>query len=61
MAELADAQDLGSCEEIRVGSTPTTRTNLSRLLLSLLFIGDDLYAISLSAHSAPFSRNQFGQ
>ena len=26
MAELADAQDLGSCEEIRVGSTPTTRT-----------------------------------
>ena len=45
MAELADAQDLGSCEEIRVGSTPTTRTNLSRLLLSLLFIGDDLYAI----------------
>ena len=28
MAELADAQDLGSCEVIRVGSTPTTRTNL---------------------------------
>ena len=26
MAELADAQDLGSCEAIRVGSTPTTRT-----------------------------------
>lgn len=26
MAELADAQDLGSCGEIRVGSTPTTRT-----------------------------------
>ena len=26
MAELADAQDLGSCEVIRVGSTPTTRT-----------------------------------
>ena len=25
MAELADAQDLGSCEAIRVGSTPTTR------------------------------------
>ena len=23
MAELADAQDLGSCEAIRVGSTPT--------------------------------------
>ena len=28
MAELADAQDLGSCEAIRVGSTPTTRTML---------------------------------
>ena len=27
MAELEDAQDLGSCEEIRVGSTPTIRTN----------------------------------
>ena len=26
MAELADAQDLGSCGVIRVGSTPTTRT-----------------------------------
>ncbi len=30
MAELADAQDLGSCEEIRVGSTPTTRTSSSQ-------------------------------
>ena len=29
MAELADAQDLGSCEEIRVGSTPTTRTRMN--------------------------------
>ena len=26
MAELADVQDLGSCAERRVGSTPTTRT-----------------------------------
>ena len=26
MAELADAQDLGSCGAIRVGSTPTART-----------------------------------
>ena len=26
MAELADAQDVGSCGVIRVGSTPTTRT-----------------------------------
>lgn len=26
MAELADAQDLGSCEVIRKGSTPFTRT-----------------------------------
>ena len=32
MAELADAQDLGSCEDIRVGSTPTTRTNKADLL-----------------------------
>ncbi len=30
MAELADAQDLGSCEAIRVGSTPTTRTTSER-------------------------------
>ena len=28
MAELADVQDLGSCAERRVGSTPTTRTTL---------------------------------
>ena len=27
MAELADAQDLGSCAARRVGSTPTTRTS----------------------------------
>ena len=26
MAELADAQDLGSCVERRAGSTPVTRT-----------------------------------
>ena len=31
MAELADAQDLGSCEVIRVGSTPTTRTITNNL------------------------------
>ena len=30
MAELADVQDLGSCAERRVGSTPTTRTMLSQ-------------------------------
>ena len=30
MAELADAQDLGSCEEIRMGSTPITRTTSER-------------------------------
>ena len=29
MAELADVQDLGSCAARRVGSTPTTRTNLN--------------------------------
>ena len=32
MAELADAQDLGSCGEIRVGSTPTIRTIKKRLV-----------------------------
>ncbi len=31
MAKLADAQDLGSCEEIRVGSTPITRTNFQTI------------------------------
>ena len=36
MAELADAQDLGSCEAIRVGSTPTTRTKSERALYRLL-------------------------
>ena len=30
MAELEDAQDLGSCEEIRVGSTPTIRTRVNK-------------------------------
>ena len=29
MAKLVYAQDLGSCEAIRVGSSPTTRTNLN--------------------------------
>ena len=36
MAELADAQDLGSCEAIRVGSTPTTRTKSEQALYRLL-------------------------
>ena len=36
MAELADAQDLGSCEVIRVGSTPTTRTKSEQALYRLL-------------------------
>ena len=31
MAELADALDLGSSGVIRVGSTPTTRTNKNGL------------------------------
>ena len=39
MAELADAQDLGSCEAIRVGSTPTTRTTPEQhKLCSVIFI-----------------------
>ena len=35
MAELADAQDLGSCEAIRVGSTPTARTSVRTNCASL--------------------------
>ena len=34
MAELADAQDLGSCGEIRVGSTPTIRTSPGQSMLA---------------------------
>ena len=45
MMELVDMRDLGSRAAMRWGSSPHARTNLSRLLLSLLFIGDDLYAI----------------
>ena len=30
MTELADVQDLGSCAARRVGSTPTTRTNIKQ-------------------------------
>ena len=30
MAKLADAQDLGSCGEIRAGSSPVTRTKFKR-------------------------------
>ena len=36
MAELADVQDLGSCGEIRVGSTPTTRTKVRGIDKSVL-------------------------
>ena len=35
MAELADAQDLGSCEEIRMGSPPITRTTKNRKQTSM--------------------------
>ena len=45
MMELVDMRDLGSRAAMRWGSSPHARTNLSRLLLILLFIGDDLYAI----------------
>ena len=41
MAELADAQDLGSCAVRRVGTTPTTRTTspqASHCLRRLLYI-----------------------
>ena len=33
MAELADAQDLGSCAARRAGSSPVTRTTASRTAL----------------------------
>ena len=35
MTELADVQDLGSCAERRVGSTPTTRTKTEQNILHL--------------------------
>ena len=38
MAELADAQDLGSCEAIRVGSTPTTRTKKKDMTFGHVFL-----------------------
>ena len=42
MAELADAQDLGSCEVIRKGSTPFTRTMQSVLIGSEYPVMDTL-------------------
>ena len=38
MAELADAQDLGYCEAIRVGSTPTTRTKKKDMTKGHVFL-----------------------
>jgi hypothetical protein len=37
MAELADAQDLGSCAARREGSTPSPRT-ISQLLSGIFFV-----------------------
>ena len=37
MAELADAQDLGSCAARRVGSTPTTRTKTKDMTFGHVF------------------------
>ena len=37
VAELADAQDLGSCGETRGGSTPLSRTNL-RVAVRIFYI-----------------------
>ena len=48
MAELADAQDLGSCGAIRVGSTPTTRTTSEQAMYRLL----RLFLKSERAHAA---------
>ena len=42
MAELADAQDLGSCGRLRAGSSPVTRTSMSVhngfMLWTLIFL-----------------------
>ena len=53
MAELADAQDLGSCEAIRVGSTPTTRTKSEQALYRLLRL--ILYVRARSRRCSSFS------
>ena len=37
MTELADVQDLGSCAERRVGSTPTTRTIMEEVCCMFIF------------------------
>ena len=47
MAELADVQDLGSCAERRVGSTPTTRT---RKRFIFVVFGNDLFVVCLRLH-----------
>ena len=52
MAELADAQDLGSCGRLRAGSSPVTRTSMSVhngfMLWTLIFysISSGLYVVS---------------
>ena len=48
MAELADAQDLGSCVFWRAGSTPVTRSKVESRLLSHFYglAGDFLFYIN---------------
>ena len=50
MAELADAQDLGSCEAIRVGSTPTTRTKApwNLVILGAFSMNPELFTMNCS-------------
>ena len=50
MAELADAQDLGSCEAIRVGSTPTIGTTS--------LVSSNVYKVFLLFRQ--FARKTFG-
>ena len=48
VAELADALDLGSSGAIRVGSSPSARTNLQ---------APDFKAVSLDGQNTPTSAN----
>ena len=55
MAELADALDLGSCEVIRVGSTPTTRTNFLIIGMSKTLICSQRHTIYRFCNNLQFN------
>ncbi len=46
VAELADAQDLGSCAAKRAGSSPVTRTNQESYVLGLLYMPERSFFMS---------------